>query len=143
MLRRCRDLGTEPTHPHICLGVVLSRKKNEDGAYKETTEYTPPVVLAMGDGMTYGAPFPLSNSNHSVLAKMEGAWCGGEDGRGTQSAWARNRGHLLWKARPTRSRGWKVDPGAGWELVSIDELPSQPTSISLIQSRMKGRTASG
>jgi hypothetical protein len=74
MLRRCRDLATEPTHPHICLGVVLSReKKYEDGAYKGTTEYTPPVVLAVGDGIAYGAPFPLFNSKHSVLVKIERA----------------------------------------------------------------------
>jgi hypothetical protein len=69
---------------------MFSAGKNEDGAYKGTAEYTPPVVLAVGDDIAYGAPFSLFNSNHGVMAKMEGAQRGGEDGRGTQSAdWGR------------------------------------------------------
>jgi hypothetical protein len=65
---------------------MFSVGKNEDGAYKGTTEYTPLVVLTVGDDIVYGAPFPLFNSNRGVLAKMEGAWRGGEDGKGTQSS---------------------------------------------------------
>jgi hypothetical protein len=82
MLRRCRDLGIQPTHPYICLGDVLKRKKMKM-AYKGTIEYAHPIVLVVGDGIAYGAPFPLFNSNRGVLAKMEGVRHGGEDGRGT------------------------------------------------------------
>jgi hypothetical protein len=74
--------GTERRHPHICLGDVLSRKKTEDGVYKGTTEYAPLVVLAVGDDNAYGAPFPLFNSNRSVMARMKGVRHGGRGWKG-------------------------------------------------------------
>jgi hypothetical protein len=59
MLRRCRDLGTEPTHPHICLDDVISRKKMKMAPTKEQ----PNMQLTLSScWVTASLMAPLSHS---------------------------------------------------------------------------------
>jgi hypothetical protein len=99
----------------------------------------------LGDGIAYGAPFPLFNINHGVLSTMEGVRHGGEDGRGMKSAdWGRGFTGNSYGRRDRRGSEegrWISVQGA--RLVSIDGLSSQPTLIPLIQSRMEENTSSG
>jgi hypothetical protein len=59
MLRRCRDLGTEPTHPHICLGDVINRNKMKMAPTKEQPNTH---VLLSSRWVTASPMAPLSHS---------------------------------------------------------------------------------